>query len=212
MTTAQTALQALSDIDLSYIADAAQAPVRRIRPRVLIAAVACAAVLCAVGGVFAFCKPSEPPLITSCALYEDADAPLVTEYSTLIDPCYASPRGGDVLIFFELEQALSHYENEDVRFWVAMTVFPEEGCLNFDEAATDAECARLATLGYELYTYKRDWIGYWGEDKHYTTVCLKMSADELRSFETVAADARLGYAFDFAHDLAVSDGTRFETP
>ncbi len=209
-----TVLQSLSDIDPAYIADAEQIPARRFRPRALIAA--CLALLCLVAAVVSvFTHPAgEPPLITSSALQKDADTDLITVYDgpQYLEACYAAPRDGDVLLEIELTLALQQYEQEDVRYWVRLAIFPKDGCLNFDEAATDAECARLASLGYAVYTHKKNWIGYWGEDKHYTTVCLKMSADELRAFEAVAADRRFGYAFELVHTPTVSDCTRYEIP
>ncbi len=209
--TTDMAIRALSDIDERFIIDADQTPVRRLPVKRFIAAAACLVLLCAaIGGFFAWQAASEPPLITSAALRDDADATLITSYPMTIDPCYASPRNGDVLLFLELEQALKHYENENVRFWVKLDIFSEDGAINFNEAETDAEVARLAALGYDLYTIKKDWIGYWGEDKHFTTICAKMSADELNAFEEVATDERYGYAFEFAPDEAAVERDGYE--
>ena len=205
--TAYTALCALSAIDERYLADAEQRPVRRFPVKRILAAVACAAVLC-VGGVLTFFNLAKPSLSDrASALYEPTERPLITSYPIYIEASYCSPRDGDVLLFLDVSAALEHYKDEDVQFWVRLTVHSDGGELNFTEADADAEITRLAGLGYDVYTRKNHWIGYWGEDKHYTTICLKMTADELLSFEEVAADDRFGYAFDFADGIDVADCT-----
>jgi len=209
------ALSLLTDIQPAFIADADAPAVRRFPMRRIALVAACLLLLCmAISGLLiAAHTANEPPLITSSALYEESDEDLVTIYdsSNYLEACYTAPRNGDVLLYIELTLAMQQHEQEDVLYWVAMDIFPEEGCLNFDEAATDAEVARLAALGYDLYTHKKDWIGYWGENKHYTTICLKMSADELYAFEAVAADDRFGYAFEFA-TVDVADCTPVHAP
>ena len=183
--TAFTALSQMTDIDPVFIADADTLPTaRRFPVRAVVAVAACFAVLCTAVGLFALYKKPEPPLIT--------------EYSAYLIGSYASPRAGEVLVFTEISQTMEEYKEKEVLFWVSVDVHSKnsaDGCINFNEAEIDAECERLASLGHELYVHKKNWIGYWGEEKHYTTVHLKLTADEIRQFESTSIRKEYGYAF-----------------
>lgn len=178
------ALNQLTDIDPAFLADAETVPaVRRFPLRWMAAVAACLVLVGTAFSVLAFDETPSPKLIT--------------EYPLNIMVSYGSPGTGETIIEMEVDAALKHYKGKNVVFWVSLYIESGDDCVNFNEAQTAVECERLRSLGYDVFVRKKDWIGYWGEQKHYTSVCLKMTANEIKNFGTVNADQPYGYMIGF---------------
>lgn len=180
-------LEAMSTIDERFIEEA-DSP-RRMIPfrRVMAVAAAIAVVFGGALGAWVMAWEKEPVMITEI----DGDL-------EWISACYAAPQEGKVQYEINVRATVENHAGENAVFWMELDVFSSAGAINFSKETAYEECARLEKAGCDIYIRDKDWIGYWGEDKHYTTICGLFTKEQLDAFPVAE---HYGYHLKFAEGL-----------
>ena len=135
-----------------------------------------------------------------CGVFAKPEPTLVTVENSIGDYLAGSlarfPYPGEMWYSLHLSSDIHSRESTDgLVYYVEIIFATKEEHINMNKEKTAAECKHLASLGYELYIEEKDWIGYWGEDKHYSTVCGVLSVEQM---EALAEVSNYGCYLDFA--------------
>ena len=181
-------LECMNAIPLEWIEECENASLPKNTKILPIAAASTACVCVAAGILFAcgvFAKP-EPTLVTVENSIGDYLAGSLARF----------PYPGEMWYSLHLSSDIHSRESTDgLVYYVEIIFATKEEHINMNKEKTAAECKHLASLGYELYIQEKDWIGYWGEDKHYSTVCGVLSVEQM---EALAEVSNYGCYLDFA--------------
>lgn len=134
-------------------------------------------------------------VITACSFNKPE---IITYFDKGFNVSYPLPEPGQVVIDGELREALSNYQNENVRYLVCFNIFNEDKRLgSVTEEEKIKEYKRLLSEGYNLYKGK-DWT-YRNrlEKKYYDVYFLLLTKEEIETFK---ANEKYAYIFDFVRD------------
>ncbi len=152
-----------------------------------------------VGAAAAACACVAMGALFACGAFQRQPTVVTPENSigTFMSASLArGPYPGEMWYSIWLGSDINNRKSTDNLVYCVEIIFStEQEHINMNREKTKAECERLAALGYELYIEEKDWIGYWGEPKHYTTVGGFLSVEQMEALREVS---QYGCYIDFA--------------
>lgn len=171
------------------------------KKRILISIVSAAACLCLIlTTVFILNRPKSDKNYTIINSYR-----IKTGDNSSSSACYAAPGPGKTVITSELREAIEEYKDDDVRYFIRISInygdSPGGKKQNITDAERRADFERLHKLGYDLYETEV-WT-FRGKGEHYwiKVVMGLLTKEQILNFST---DEEYGYFLDFCES---ADGT-----